>query len=152
MNLSGITADKLPALYRNGDLSVTEVIQGVYDRIDEVDNTIHSFITLTRERALEDARRLDARIASGDSLEEALAGVPLAVKDNINIRDIPTTCGSLILEGFVQPYTATAVERLRAAGAIVIGKTNLDEFAMGSSTENSAFFPTCNPHDPERVP
>jgi aspartyl-tRNA(Asn)/glutamyl-tRNA(Gln) amidotransferase subunit A len=152
MNLLGITADKLTALYRNRDLSVSEVIRAVYDQIDDTDKSIHGFISLTRERAFEEARRLDARIAAGDTLDEPLAGVPLAVKDNINIRDIPTTCGSRILEGFVAPYTATAVDRLRGAGAVVIGKTNLDEFAMGSSTENSAFFVTRNPHDPERVP
>jgi len=94
---------------------------------------------------------MDERIASGEPVGP-LAGVPVAIKDNIAIRDIQTTCGSRILEGYVSPYTATAVERLRGAGAIVIGKTNLDEFAMGSSTENSAFFVTRNPHDLNRVP
>jgi aspartyl-tRNA(Asn)/glutamyl-tRNA(Gln) amidotransferase subunit A len=151
MNLSTFTAEKLVSLYRNRDLSVTEVINGVYRHIGEVDPEIHAFITLTRERALEDARRLDARIAAGEEIG-ALAGVPVAIKDNIDVRDVPTTCGSRILEGFVAPYTATAVERLRRADAIVIGKTNLDEFAMGSSTENSAFFPTRNPHAHDRVP
>src|SRR5437667_7661221 len=94
---------------------------------------------------------MDERFAAGEQVGP-LAGVPVAIKDNIAIRDLQTTCGSRILEGYVPPYTATAVERLRRAGAIVIGKTNLDEFAMGSSTENSAFFVTRNPHALDRVP
>jgi aspartyl-tRNA(Asn)/glutamyl-tRNA(Gln) amidotransferase subunit A len=151
MSVSGLTADKLVSLYRNRDLSVTEVVESVFERIEEMEGKIHAFITLMRDRALEDARRLDARIAAGEALEP-LAGVPIAIKDNINVREVPTTCGSRSLEGFVPPYSATAVERVRGAGAIVIGKTNLDEFAMGSSTENSAFFATRNPYDPERVP
>jgi len=151
MNLRNITAEKLVSLYRNKDLSVTEVIRDVYEEIERIDPDIRAFITLTRDRALEEARRLDARIASGEPLEP-LAGVPIAIKDNIAIRDLLTTCGSRILQNYVSPYTATSVERLKKAGAIVIGKTNLDEFAMGSSTENSAFFVTRNPHDLERVP
>ncbi len=151
MNLKGITAEKLVALYRNRDLSVTEVISGLFDDIERIDPNVRAFITLMRDRALKDARSLDARIASGDTIEP-FAGVPVAVKDNISIRDVATTCGSRMLESDVAPYTATAVERLRGAGAIVVGKTNLDEFGMGSSTENSAFFVTRNPHDLDRVP
>jgi aspartyl-tRNA(Asn)/glutamyl-tRNA(Gln) amidotransferase subunit A len=151
MKLKDITADKLVALYKNKDLSVTEVISGTYEEIVRTDKDIHSFISLCPERALEEARRIDARIASGEPLEP-MAGVPVAIKDNMVIRDIPTTCGSRMLENYVPPYTATAVERLRSAGAIVIGKTNMDEFAMGSSTENSGFFVTRNPVNPERVP
>ncbi len=105
---------------------------------------IHAFITLCRERALEEARRTDSRIEAGEPLS-ALTGVPVAIKDNMNVRDVPTTCGSKMLRNYVPPYTATAVERLRSAGAIIIGKTNMDEFAMGSSTENSSFFVTRNP-------
>src|ERR1051326_897248 len=151
MNLGGLTADKLVSLYRNRDLSVTEVTGGIFEQIEAMDSTVHAFITLSRDRALEDARRLDARIAAGEEIDP-LFGVPVTIKDNINIREHPTTCGSRMLAGFIPPYTATAVERLRGAGAVIIGKTNLDEFAMGSSTENSAFFPTRNPYDPERVP
>lgn len=151
MNLKDITAEKLVSLYRHGALSVTEVVKDLYDEIDQTDDEIHAFLTLMRDRALEDARRMDVRIAAGEAIEP-LAGVPVAVKDNISIRDVAMTCGSKMLENYVAPYTATAVERLRQAGAIVIGKTNLDEFAMGSSTENSAFFVTRNPHDTERVP
>ncbi|HSU87820.1 MAG TPA: Asp-tRNA(Asn)/Glu-tRNA(Gln) amidotransferase subunit GatA [Terriglobia bacterium] len=151
MNLKNITADKLVALYKNRDLTVTEVITNVYDEIEHTDRDVRSFISLSRDRALEEARRLDTRIAAGERLEP-LAGVPVAIKDNMTIRDTVTTCGSRILENYAPPYTATAVERLRGAGAIVIGKTNCDEFAMGSSTENSAFFVTRNPHNLDRVP
>jgi aspartyl-tRNA(Asn)/glutamyl-tRNA(Gln) amidotransferase subunit A len=151
MNLKNLTADKLLALYRNKDVSVSEVISGTFEEIAHTDKEIHSFISLCPERALEEARRIDAKIAAGEPLEP-LAGVPVAIKDNMNIRDIPTTCASRILEGYIPPYTATAVERLRRAGAIVIGKTNMDEFAMGSSTENSGFFVTRNPVNPARVP
>src|SRR5213594_2490033 len=151
MNLKNITADKLVALYKNRDLTATEVITNVYDEIERTDKDVHAVLSTCRERALEEARRMDTRIASGEPLEP-LAGVPVAIKDNMAIRDMPTTCGSRILENYVPPYTATAVERLRNAGAIVIGKTNMDEFAMGSSTENSGFFVTRNPVNPERVP
>jgi aspartyl-tRNA(Asn)/glutamyl-tRNA(Gln) amidotransferase subunit A len=151
MNLKNITADKLVALYKNRDLSVTEVITSVFDEIDRTDNDVHAYITLCRERAFEDARRIDSKIAAGEPLEP-LSGVPIAIKDNMVLRDVPTTCGSKMLEGYTPPYTATAVERLRTAGAIVVGKTNMDEFAMGSSTENSAFFATRNPHNLDCVP
>src|SRR5579884_1951460 len=139
MKVKYITADKLVALYNTRDVAVTEVIQSTYEEIDRVDKDIRAFISTCPDRALEDARRMDAKIAANEPLE-SLAGVPVAIKDNMAIRDMRTTCGSRILENYVPPYTATAVERLRSAGAIVIGKVNCDEFAMGSSTENSAFF------------
>src|SRR2546427_11944768 len=151
MNLQNITADKLVGLYKNRDLTAIEVITSLYEDIERTDKDVHAFLSICRERALEEARRLDARIASGEPLEP-LAGVPVAIKDNMTIRDMTTTCGSRILENYVPPYTATAVERLRSAGAIVVGKTNCDEFAMGSSTENSGFFVTRNPHNLDRVP
>ncbi len=151
MNLKNITSDKLVALYKNRDLSVTEVIKSVYEEIDRVDKDVRAFITICPERALDEARRIDAKILSGEPMEP-LEGVPVAIKDNITIRDLRTTCGSRILENYVPPYTATVVERLRSAGAIVVGKTNCDEFAMGSTTENSGFFVTRNPHNLERVP
>ena len=151
MNLQNITADKLVGLYKNRDLTATEVITSLYEDIERTDKDVHAFLSICRERALEEARRLDARIASGEPLEP-LAGVPVAIKDNMTVRDMTTTCGSRILENYVPPYTATAVERLRSAGAIVVGKTNCDEFAMGSSTENSGFFVTRNPHNLDRVP
>lgn len=151
MNLKNITADKLVALYQNRDLSATEVITGVFDEIESNDKSVRAFLTLCKDRALEEARRIDGKIAAGEALEP-LSGVPVAIKDNMVLRDVPTTCGSRILEDYVPPYTATAIERLRGAGAIIVGKTNLDEFAMGSSTENSGFFVTRNPHDLDRVP
>lgn len=151
MNLKNITAEKLVGLYQNHDLTATEVIRSVFEEIELTDKDIRAFITLCPERALDEARRIDAGIAAGEPVEP-LAGVPVAIKDNMTLRDVPTTCGSRILENYIPPYTATAVERLRGAGAIIIGKTNCDEFAMGSSTENSGFFITRNPHDLERVP
>jgi aspartyl-tRNA(Asn)/glutamyl-tRNA(Gln) amidotransferase subunit A len=151
MNLKNITADKLVALYRNRDLTVTEVIKGVYDSIERVDKDVRAFLSICPDRALDEARRLDAQIAAGEPLEP-LAGVPVAIKDNINVRDLPTTCASKILEGYIPPFTATAVDRLRSAGAIIVGKTNCDEFAMGSTTENSGYFVTRNPHNLDRVP
>ncbi len=151
MNLKDITADKLVGLYKNRDLTVTEVVRSVYDQIDRTDKEVRAFISICPDRALEEARRMDAKIAAGDPLEP-LAGVPVAIKDNMAIRDMKTTCGSRILENYIPPYTATAVERLHSAGAIVVGKANCDEFAMGSSTENSGFFVTGNPHNLERVP
>ena len=151
MNLKSITADKLVALYKNRDLTVTEVIKSVYEEIERVDGDVRAFLSLCPDRALDDARRMDAKIASGEPLEP-FAGVPVAIKDNMTVRDLPATCASRILEGYIPPYTATAVERLRSAGAIVVGKANCDEFAMGSTTENSGYFVTRNPHNLDRVP
>src|ERR1051326_3257116 len=151
LNLKNITADKLVALYQNRDVTVTEVINSVYEEIDRVDGDIKAFLALCTERAMDEARRLDERIASGETLEP-LAGVPVAIKDNMVVKDLPTTCASRVLEGYTAPYTATAVERLRSAGAIIVGKVNCDEFAMGSTTENSGFQITRNPHNLDRVP
>ncbi len=120
------------------------------DRIVEVDNDLQSYLTLTDEMALAQAQAADERLANGDSTP--LLGVPVAVKDIICTEGVPTTAGSKILEGFVPPYDAFVVRQLKAAGAVILGKTNTDEFAMGSSTENSAYFTTRNPWDHERVP
>ena len=151
MNLKDMNADRLVAMYRTGETTVHEVIKGVFENIDNLNEDIRAYISTCKETATREALDLDSRLAEGETIGP-LAGVPVAIKDNMNIRGIPTTCGSRILDGYVPPYTATAVERLRQAGAIVVGKTNLDEFAMGSSTENSAFYPTRNPCDLERVP
>jgi aspartyl-tRNA(Asn)/glutamyl-tRNA(Gln) amidotransferase subunit A len=151
MNLSGVTAEKLVSLYKNKELTVTEVIRGLYETIEQTDRDVRAFITLCRDAAMEQASAVDAKIAAGEPTG-SLAGVPVAIKDNMAMQGVATTCGSRILEGYKPPYTATAVERLRQADAVIIGKTNLDEFAMGSSTENSGYFLTRNPCDLERVP
>jgi aspartyl-tRNA(Asn)/glutamyl-tRNA(Gln) amidotransferase subunit A len=145
------TALSIAASVRSGERSARDVVDEHLRRIDERDGELHAFNLVLSDAAHADAARIDERVARGDD-PGPLAGVPVALKDNFCTRGVPTTCSSKILEGWCPPYDATAVERLRAAGAIVIGKTNLDEFAMGSSTENSAFGPTRNPHDPSRVP
>lgn len=132
-----------------GRMDPVEFIGEVLERTGSVDSRLNALITLN-EGALEAARALARRLKAGETLP--LAGVPLAVKDNLVTAGLRTTAGSKILQSFVPPYTATAVRRLQAAGAIVVGKANLDEFAMGSSTEHSAFGPTRNPWDPSRVP
>jgi len=151
-----LTLREASALLREGQVSSVELTQAMLARIEAVDPAIRAFITVTPELALEHARRADATIAawrSGaiDSLHP-LTGVPLAIKDVIVVEGAPATCGSRILENFYPPYNATVVEKLLAAGAVILGKTNTDEFAMGSSTENSAFFTTRNPWDTTRVP
>jgi aspartyl-tRNA(Asn)/glutamyl-tRNA(Gln) amidotransferase subunit A len=151
MNVKNLTVDALLHLYRTREVSVTDVIGNTFEEISSNDGNVHAFLTLCKDQALEEARRIDAGIAAGKPLRP-LSGVPVAIKDNMALRGVPTTCASRILEAYTPPYTATAVERLRDAGAIIVGKTNLDEFAMGSSTENSGFFVTRNPHNLDYVP
>ena len=136
---------------RKGEVSARELTDQHLERITAVDDTVHAFLEVTSERARADADRIDAARAAGDTLPP-LAGVPLAIKDNLCTQGIPTTCSSRMLENFVPPYESTVTERLWQAGAVMLGKTNLDEFAMGSSTETSAFGPSRNPWNPERVP
>jgi aspartyl-tRNA(Asn)/glutamyl-tRNA(Gln) amidotransferase subunit A len=149
--LTQLSATEITRRVAARDLSAEAVARAHLDRIAETDDTIGAFLHVAAERALEKARRVDADIAAG-GMPPPLAGVPVAVKDVLDIEGVPTTCGSRILDGYRPPFTATAVARLEAAGAVVLGKTNMDEFAMGSSTENSAFGPTCNPWAPDRVP
>ncbi len=150
MDLSTLTIHEAQDLLRRREISAVELTQTVLDRICALDNDIKAYLTLTPEMALEQAATADRRLAAGE--RTPLLGIPLAIKDVLCLEGVPTTCGSRILENFVPPYEATVVARLREMGAVFLGKTNTDEFAMGSSTENSAFFTTRNPWDLSRVP
>src|SRR6266436_4507111 len=149
--LASLTAHELGARYRSGEATPTQAATEYLARIEALDPEVRAFLTVTREDALRRAAEADARFRAGTP-RGPLDGVPVAVKDVLCTREIRTTCGSKILERFVPPYDATAVARLLEAGAVLLGKLNMDEFAMGSSTENSAFFPTRNPWDLTRVP
>jgi len=151
LTLNQLTAHEVINLIRKKKITAYEAMQDIFNQIDKVDNLIRAFLVLNKEEALKQAKEIDIKIKNGKELPP-LAGVAVAVKDIIATRGMQTTCGSKILKGFVPPYNATVINKLREAGAIIIGKTNMDEFAMGSSTENSAFFPTHNPWDLERVP
>ena len=135
---------------RRGDFSAVQLTQAFLERIAALDGRVRAYLTVTGEQALAQAAEADRRLSRGE--DAPLLGIPLAIKDVLATAGIQTTCGSKILRGFVPPYTATAVKRLLDAGAIILGKTNTDEFAMGSSTENSGYFTTRNPWDLERVP
>jgi aspartyl-tRNA(Asn)/glutamyl-tRNA(Gln) amidotransferase subunit A len=131
--------------------SAVEIAQESLDRISRLEPKIRSFLVVTPEKALAQARLVDAKIAAGEEIG-LLAGIPIAIKDNMCTKGIRTTCGSRILESYVPPYESTVTQKLAEAGAVMMGKTNMDEFAMGSSTETSAYQLTANPWDLERVP
>jgi aspartyl-tRNA(Asn)/glutamyl-tRNA(Gln) amidotransferase subunit A len=142
--LFSLTVHEAQDLLRRKEVSPKEIVEALIRRIEQVDGTIHGFLSFDPERALEEAEQADISLPLG--------GIPIAIKDVVSVKDHPCGCASKILQGYVAPYDATVIERLRAAGAIPFGRTNMDEFAMGSSTENSAFGPSTNPWDPERIP
>ncbi len=151
-SLTGLTAAELATRIHRREVSAVEVARAHLDRIAEVDGAVHAFLHVAEEAALASATLVDERLAAGRPPASPLAGVPLALKDVFTTVDMPTTAGSKILEGWRPPYDATVTARLRAAGITILGKTNMDEFAMGSSTEHSAYGATRNPWDTERIP
>jgi len=150
-SLIQLSATQLVEAMSSGETSAVDVATAHLDRIAEVDGTLHAFLHVDRDGALAAAESVDAKRKAGEVVGP-LAGVPLALKDVFTTKGVPTTCGSRILEGWRPPYDATVTRRLKAAGVVVLGKTNMDEFAMGSSTENSAFGATRNPWDISRIP
>ena len=148
--ITELTLCELKKLYEKKEVKPSEVVSSLLEKINSEDKKLHSYL-FVNEKAIEEAKIVDEKIAKGERLKE-LEGIPVAIKDNICTKNIPTTCASKILENFVPPYDATVIKKLKEKGAIIIGKTNMDEFAFGSSTENSAFGPTKNPLDKTRVP
>lgn len=151
MDLYQSTAHDLHKKLLAREVSATDIVKEVFSRIDSVESTVKAYITETRESAIDQAAAVDAKLARGESIAP-LAGIPGALKDNICLKGTKTTCASKMLANFVPPYDATVTAKLLAANAVFVGKTNLDEFAMGSSTENSGFFVTHNPWDTNTVP
>jgi len=151
LDLTELTIDGVRAAVASGETTATSLAEAHYRQIEDKDTAIHSYLSLTRERALTQAEKIDAMAARGDVLPP-LAGVPVGIKDVLVMRGAPATAGSRILEGYCPPYDATSVTRLEAAGAVLLGKLNCDEFAMGSSNENSAYGPVHNPKALDRVP
>ena len=150
MKLYESTIHELEKKLRNGDTSSVDITASVFERIEAVEERVHSYITILKEEALETARRADEELQKGNA--SPLMGIPIAIKDLLCTRGIRTTCGSHILHNFIPPYDATVITKLKEAGAVFPGKTNMDEFAMGSSTETSYFGITRNPWDLERIP
>lgn len=151
MDLYDLTIGQLHKMLSGREISSMELTRAVIDRVRSVEPQIHAYLTLTEDLALEAARAVDEKIAAGEKVGP-LAGIPVAIKDVMCTKGVRTTCASKILENYVPVYTATAVQKLLDEGAVVVGKTNMDEFAMGSSNENSGFYPVRNPWDLERVP
>ncbi len=151
MTVHELTLHELHDRLRSRELSAVGLAEALFDRIEATDGAIGAYLAVCREQGMEDARRADAQLATGDA-DSKLLGIPVALKDVLLTEGVPTTCASKILKGFTPPYDGTAVRRLREAGAVLLGKTNMDEFAMGSSTENSGYSITRNPWNPDHVP
>ncbi|NLY76861.1 MAG: Asp-tRNA(Asn)/Glu-tRNA(Gln) amidotransferase subunit GatA [Tissierellia bacterium] len=151
MDIISLSALEMREKLLNGEISCREIVQAHIDNIEKIEPEINAFVTLTKEKALKKADIVDEKIRNKEEVG-ILAGIPVAVKDNISTKGIRTTCGSKMLENYIPPYDATVVERIEEEDGIIIGKTNMDEFAMGSSTETSYFGPTKNPIDTTRVP
>lgn len=145
------TAHELRDMLRSGETTSEQLVEAYYNRIESVEDQIKAYITLDKEGALKKARAVDIKIKAGEKLPD-LAGIPMGIKDNICTKGVKTTCASRMLENFIPPYSATVIEKLEDQGAIMLGKLNMDEFAMGGSTESSYFYPTTNPWDTERNP
>jgi aspartyl-tRNA(Asn)/glutamyl-tRNA(Gln) amidotransferase subunit A len=152
LSLTDLSLKEMQTGLREGQFSSRELVEAALERIEQLEPSLHAFLYLAFESALEQADEADKQHAADEVRQTPLAGIPVAIKDVLTVKDMPATAGSKILEGFVPPYTATAVKRLQESGGIVIGKTNTDEYAMGSSTENSAYGVTHNPWDLSRVP
>ena len=150
MELNQLTIHELQKLIRSGEVTSSDVVKSVFKRIDTVEGSVHAYITLMKDCAFEEAAKADRCIRGGDI--KPLTGIPIALKDIVCTKGFLTTCGSHILYNYIPPYDATLVEKLKEAGAVFTGKTNMDEFAMGSSTETSYFGITKNPWDLERIP
>lgn len=151
MELYKLSAAELAKMLREGKCTSTQILDSIYERIDAVEDKVEAFVTITKEQAYAKAKEIDDKFARGEKLHP-LAGIPIAIKDNICTKDVLTTCSSKMLYNFVPPYDATVMQKLGDCGAILVGKTNMDEFAMGSSTETSYFKKTKNPRGLDRVP
>lgn len=151
MDLLTKTAHELRDMLRLREITSEQLVEAHYKKIESVEDKVGAYITLDKEAALAKARQVDAKIKAGENLPD-LAGIPMGIKDNICTKGVKTTCGSRMLENFIPPYNATVIEMLESQGAIMLGKLNMDEFAMGGSTETSYFHPTRNPWDLERSP
>lgn len=151
MELWRLTVSEAHRLLKSGEISSVELTKSALERISRVEGKVRAFLTVIEDIALKMAEEADRRLAAGENITP-LTGIPIAIKDNMCTKGIRTTCASKILHNFIPPYDATVVSKLKEAGAVFVGKTNMDEFAMGSSTEFSGFFPTRNPWDLERVP
>jgi aspartyl-tRNA(Asn)/glutamyl-tRNA(Gln) amidotransferase subunit A len=150
-SLTDLSIHQLHGLLKTGDVSAREATEAYLERIETVDPKVRAYITITAELAVKQSEKADKRLRKGEDVT-TLTGIPLGIKDVMCTQGIRTTCASRILEDFIPPYSATVIEKLEEQGAVILGKLNMDEFAMGSSTENSAFHPTHNPWDLERTP